>query len=135
MITSKKKKSSPKKVLPLPKLIRNELRTTCAMRALDDIKSRSKKKLNDQHNHVSRFYHGRPPDFPSQIALLCDGKVAYSQLYEEVEVPVLKKNVKKGSERRLRLKKMLSRDASRDYYSGVDIRSDDLEKKIKLVPC
>ena len=57
------------------------------------MKSGSKKRLNDQYKHMSKFYHGRPPNYPSQIHLLSEGRVAYCDLFEEVDVAATKKKM------------------------------------------
>ena len=134
---SKKARSptTPKKWIPLPKSIRQELRTTCAMRGYSDMKCGNKKRLADQYKHMSQFYHGRPPNYPSQIELLSEGRVAYCDLYEEVDVSISRKKDDGNVVTKLRLKEVLSCDSSRVYYSGVDIRVVDLEKKIELVLC
>ena len=92
------------------------------------MKSGSKKRLSDQQNFMAKFFHGRPPNHPSQIQLLTDGRVVYSDLYEEVELSATKKKDDSTTVKRLQLKKSLLHDG-RTYYSGTDIRVEDLEKK------
>ena len=121
--------SSPKKSTRLPKHIRNELRMTCAMRGFSKLKTGSKKHLKDQRDTMFKFYHGRPPNHPSQIKLLSEGRLAYSELYDEVLIPSTNKNESSEPVKRLRLKHILTRDDTRNYYSGTDIRANDLEKK------
>ena len=121
-----------RKIPPLPTLIRNELRMTCALRAYNDLKSGSKKKVSDQHKFMSLFYHGKPPNHPAQIQLLSEARLKYRELYDEVDVPTTSKRANElSSVKRFQLKKSLSRDNSRSYCSGIDIRLEDLEKKNK----
>ena len=93
------------------------------------MKCGNKKRLADQHKHVSQFYHGRPPNYPSQIELLSEGRVAYCDLHEEVDVPITKKKDDDNVVTKLRLKEALSCDSIRVCYSRVDVRAVDLEKK------
>ena len=136
MSTKKRKARCPspnKKNSTLPAIIRNEIRTTCAMRGLSKLKSGNKKKYHDQYEYMTKYFHGRPPNFPSQIKLLAEGRVNYNDLYEEVDFIAKKKGDDVDAVKRLRLKQSLTRDYNRNYYSGYDINEEDLEKKIKLV--
>ena len=99
------------------------------MRGYSKLKTGPKRNVKDQREKMAQFYHGRPPNHPSQIKLLSEGRLAYSDLYDEVQIPTTSKNDKDGTIKCLRLKRILSRDKCRIYYSGVDIRADDLEKK------
>ena len=122
--------SSPtKKNSTLPPMIRRELRTACAMRGLSKLKSGNKKKYKDQYEYMTRFFHGRPPNNPSQIKLLAEGRLAYSDLYEEVDYTAKKKDANASTVKKLRLKHTITRDSTRNYYSGIDITDIDLEKK------
>ena len=85
--------SPQKKPLHLPRYIQNELRTTCAMRRFSKMKAGKKMCLNDQWEFMAKFFHGRPPNYPSQIELLVEGCVAYSELYEEIEITAKKKRM------------------------------------------
>ena len=122
--------SSPtKKNSTLPPMICRELRTACAMRGLSKLKSGNKKKYKDQYEYMTRFFHGRPPNNPSQIKLLAEGRLAYSDLYEEVDYTAKKKDANASTVKKLRLKHTITRDSTRNYYSGIDITDIDLEKK------
>ena len=98
------------------------------------MKSGVKKKLTDQYKFMSRFYHGKVPTHPAQIQLLSEGRLKYRDLFDVIDVGTTSKHAKDDSSiQKLMLKKILSRDQSRSYFSGVDIRAEDLEKKIRLV--
>ena len=127
--TSPKRKQ---KIQPRPTIIRNELRRTCALRGYSDMKTGVKKKHTDQHKFMSRFFHGKVPTHPAQIQLLAEGRQKYRDLFDVVDVQTTSKRTKEASSvQKLVLKKKLSRDQSRSYYSDVDIRAEDLEKKNK----
>ena len=75
MPTKKKRKTSPtKKYKPLPRAIRNELRTACAMKGHSKMKSGKKMRLSEQWDFMGKFFHGRPPNYPSQIEMLAEGR-------------------------------------------------------------
>ena len=95
------------------------------------MKSGNKKILNEQYTYISNFFHGRPPNYPSQIQLLSEGRVAYADFYEKVEFDATKKSDNISSVKSLRLKQILTRDERRLFYSGVYIRSMDLENENK----
>ena len=81
---------------------------------------------------MSRFYHGKVPTHPAQIQLLSEGRLKYRDLFDVIDVGTTSKHAKDDSSiQKLMLKKILSRDQSRSYFSGVDIRAEDLEKKNK----
>ena len=121
--------SPSRKIIPLPRTIRQELKLTCAMRGYSEMKCGSKKKLCDQYSFMHKIYHGHPPNRPSQISLLAEGRTCYSGLYEEVIVPATKKNGSVDSVKKMKLKEIFSRDANHVYYSGQEIYTNDLEKK------
>ena len=79
---------------------------------------------------MTRFFHGRPPNNPAQIKLLAEGRLAYGDLYEEVDYTAKKKDATASTVKRLRLKQTITRDTTRNYYSGVDISDIDLKKRI-----
>ena len=60
------KKTKQKKVPPLPKHIRDELRMCCSLKSYSHIKYGGGKKQKTQWNKLERFYHGYPPNHPSQ---------------------------------------------------------------------
>ena len=91
-----KKKRNKKAIEPLPRCIHGELRMAYAMRGHLDLKSGKPRLLNDQHTRIARFFHGSPPNYPSQIKLLAEGRASYQDLFEEETV----KNAKKGRCRR-----------------------------------
>ena len=87
-----KKKGKKKVIKPLPRYIRGKLRMACAMRGFSDLKSGKPRRLNNQYSYMARFFHGSPPNYPSQIKLLSEGCSLYRSLLEEEIV----KNTKKG---------------------------------------
>ena len=124
-----KKKGKKKGVDPLPRYVRGELRMACAMRGFSDLKSGKPRRLNEQYAYMARFFHGSPPNYPSQIKLLSEGRSAYRDLFEEATVKSTKKKADIDEVRVLRLKSVFSGRDGRVYHSGVDIRWQDLEKK------
>ena len=130
MPTKKKRKTSATKKKSLPRGIRNELRTACAMKGHSKMKSSRKMQLNEQWDFMGKYFHGRPPNYPSQIEMLVEGRAGYADLFEEVEVPATKKKDDINTVTRLRLKQIITNDERRVYYSGTDIRLEDLEKKM-----
>ena len=123
----RRKKARPS----LPKHIRDELRMTCAIRALDYLKKSGPKTLIHQAREVYDFFHGKEPTRPSQILLLSKGMGVYSSLYEIHQLPALRDNDSVITTKRLRLKEELSLDLASPYFSELDINSKDLEKKNK----
>ena len=87
-----RKKTKKGKTLPLPKSIRDKLRMTCALRGYSDMKCGKSKKLNDQYDDMYTFFHGKPPDHPSQIHLLANANIIYKDLYESVDGTSTKKS-------------------------------------------
>ena len=124
-----KKKGKKKGVEPLPRYVRGELRMACAMRGFSELKSGKPRRLNEQHEYMARFFHGSPPNYPSQIKLLCEGRASYRDLFEEVTMKSTKRKADIDEVRVLRLKSVFSGRDGRVYDSGVDIRWEDLEKK------
>ena len=120
----RRKKSRPS----LPKHIRDELRMTCAIRALDYFKKSGPKTLAHQAREVYDFFHCKEPSRPSQILLLSKGMGVYSSLYEIHQLPALRDNDSEITTKRLRLKEELSLDLASLYFSELDIKSKDLEK-------
>ena len=123
------KKSKKNVVARLPREIRNELRMTCAMKGFSELRSGKPRRLNEQHIFMSKFYHGHPPNQPSQIRLLSEGRAAYRDLFEEDIVKTTKKNADIDSVRVLRLKHVLCGCRGTSYHSASDINWQDLEKK------
>ena len=132
-MSGKKKESVVK---PLPRYIRDELRMTCALKGYSKLKTGKAKRLPDQHLAMHKFYHGQTPSHPPQIKLLADAHVNYSELYDEEEVHIKTKKktkkVNKSSITRMKLKNRVSNDAHVSYYSGIDIRFSDLERKNRV---
>ena len=128
-IMSGKRKVKTKKPNPLPKNIRDEIRMSCVLKGFSKMKCGQAKRLVDQYDEMQQFYHGYEPSHPSQIKLLSEAHINYRDMYDEITVPSIQKSDNINSTHKYRLKKILTQDLSRDYYSGHDIRSDDLEKK------
>mmetsp|Transcript_8005 Transcript_8005/g.17407 ORF Transcript_8005/g.17407 Transcript_8005/m.17407 type:complete len:86 (-) Transcript_8005:256-513(-) len=83
---------------------------------------------------MSRFFSRKPPDHPAQIQLLSKGHLKYHNMFNVVDVSTTSERTKeKSSIQKLELKKVPSRDNFQSYYSDVDILTEDLEKKIRLV--
>ena len=128
---SPKKKSKKQQIGPLPNHIWNELKMTCTLKGSSDMKCGTAKRFADQYSFLTRFYHGHAPNYPSQIKLLAEGKHVYRVLYDEVEVTTTKKKDNINNIKRLKLKNNITHDSHRDYYSGTNILSEELEKKNK----
>lgn len=89
------------------------------------------KRLVEQYDQIARFYHGKLPNYSSQIKLLCEGKLNYNDLYDEIQLQSKNKKGDSGNVNRLRLKQILTRDPSRVCYSQIDIRIEDLERECR----
>ena len=124
-----KRKGKTKKPIALPKLIRDELRMSCVLKGFSKMKCGQAKRLSDQYVEMQGFYHGIEPSHPSQIKLLSDNHINYRDMYDEITVTSTHKSDNINSTHKYRLKKLLTQDLSRNYYSGHDIRSDDLDYK------
>ena len=123
--------------LPLPKPIRDELRMCCALRGYSKIREGDGMTIKQQHEKLSNFFHGIPGSSPSQIHMLTQGKIHYSDLFLTTTQRVVTSKSKGGSKRKtsspkMYLKQTLSRDDSKTYYLGEEIKFRDLEKKIVL---
>ena len=66
----------------LPKAIRDELRMCCALRGYSSIREGDGKTIKQQHDLISDFFHGVTGKSPSQIRMLCEGKLHYGDLYD-----------------------------------------------------
>ena len=77
MISNKTRKIKPRKILKLPKNVRDELRLTCALRGYSSIMYGVGKKLSKQHLELSEYYDGKAPHRPSQIKMLCEAQLGY----------------------------------------------------------
>ena len=102
---------------------------TCALKGFSKMKCGKSKKLKSQYEEMSKFYHGDEPNRPSQIKLLANAHINYRDLYDEVIVKCKNKQDTMADIITYRLKKVITQDLSRDYYSNRDIRVEDLEKK------
>ena len=132
-MSGKKKRAKIIKPRALPKYICQELRMTCALRSYSDMKCGKAKRLTEQYSAMSKFYHGRPPTFPSQIQLLSEGHSIYRELYEDVTTTSMNKNDNVSNVKKVRLKSTLAHDSHRVYLSGIKIRKENLEKKVGQV--
>ena len=130
-MSPKKKSKKASKPLNIPKFVRKELRISCASKSFADMRSGKSKRMNEQYEQMYIFCHGKPPKYPSKIKLLAEGKLNYEDLYEEIEMTATKKTDGATNVKRLQLKQILTRDTGRIYYSGINIRSNDLEKKCR----
>ena len=110
MNSSKKKIAKKKKILPLPKAIRDELRMACAIRGYSQLKRGGAKKLISQYNLMGEFYHGKHPTHPSQIELLTKAAPPYSLLYDNKIITSTKKSDDSGTVSRFSLKELLTLD-------------------------
>ena len=86
-----KKKGKKKDIEPLPQCVRGELRMVCAVRGHSDLKSGKPCRLNDQHARMARLFHSSPPNFPSQIKLLAEGRASHWDSIEEETAKTPKK--------------------------------------------
>ena len=71
------------------------------------------------------IYHSHPPNQPSQIKLLSEGRAAYRDLFEEDTVKTTRKNADVDSVRVLRLKQVLCGVRGTIYHSTSDINWED----------
>jgi len=80
-----------KKQAPFPKLskvIRDEIRMTCALCGFSNLIEGSGKTKNRQFDQMYHFYHGKKTHRPSQIRMLCQGQGIYSAMYDSSPVIV-----------------------------------------------
>ena len=87
------------------------------------------KRLPDQHKEMHNFFHGVKPTHPPQIKLLADAHVNYRDMFDEIVVSSTTKDDDLSTVKQYSLSKRLTQDISRLYYSGVDLRHEDLEKR------
>ena len=132
--TKQTKKVKKKVVKPLPKKIRDELILSCALKGYSSLAIGKSIRLKDQYKIMSKFYHGRHPDNPSQIKLLCDASYTYRRLFETTTTMATRKSDNPSSISSQTLKRKITRDNNRTYKNGIDINSLDLEKKFKSNP-
>ena len=106
----------------------------CALNGFSTLKCGNTKQMKDQHVDMSSFYHGVKPNYPSQISLLCNASYSYRALFDSTFSVATQKSDDSTSTSISTLKKSLTRDKYRDYYSGTDINVDDMEKKNRTTP-
>ena len=119
------------------KEIREELRMTVAMRCYCILCSGGAKCLNQQWNTMSKLFHGEEPTIASQVKLICNAAHKYKELYDVYEEDTIVTNsdvdtvpgINAPGLQKYVLKSSLSRDATHNYFAGIDIISTDLEKK------
>ena len=88
---AKIKRTKKKVVKPLPKKIRNELTLCCALKGYNTLAICKSQRLKDQYKTMATFYHGRQPNHPSQIKLLCAASYTYRRLFNTTTSIALKK--------------------------------------------
>ena len=54
---------------------------TCALKEYNSLKGGKARRLPDQYNFLSKFYHGKAPTRPSQIKLLAEASLNYRAIY------------------------------------------------------
>ena len=101
----------------------------CALRGFSKLKSSSGKKIGTQQKEMETFYHGKVPNYPSKIGLLCNTSYSYISLYDEVKTTSAKKTDTIESVIKYKFKDQLSVEKHYIYYSSIDISTLDLEKK------
>ena len=80
--TSNKGQRKKKAPRPLPKAIRDELRMTCVLKGYSAIKCGGGKTLSRQYSDIAKIFHGKQPNHPSQISLLCNASYSYRALFD-----------------------------------------------------
>lgn len=125
MAVSKKKTPLPK----LSKVIRDEIRMTCALKGFSTLIQGNGKTNNRQFDQMYHFYHGKKPHRPSQIEMLCKGHGSYRALYNLSQVTVTSKNGSTESVNRLFLKPSLHLDLNVNYRADIELVTEDLERK------
>ena len=102
----------------------------CALKAYSHLKQGKGKTIMQQYDSMFAYYHGKPPNRPSQIKLLAEGSTGqYRELYESVQIAATSKKADIGSTTELILKQTLHRDTLRTFRAGKEINYLDLEKK------
>ena len=118
----------------LPFVIRGELRMACALKAYSHLKQGKGKTIMQQYDSMFAYYHGKPPNRPSQIKLLAEGSTGqYRELYESVQIAATSKKADIGSTTELILKQTLHRDTLRTFRAGKEINYLDLKKRLSVV--
>ena len=100
-----------------------------ALKGYSDLRTGKARNLVDQREYMGNFYHGKSPDQVPQIELISKAHINYSALFDEVISTATNKNDAIDSVRKYHLKKNLTRDQNRLYYSSTDIRPSDMEKR------
>ena len=113
----------------LPKHIRDELKMTCALQGFSRLLQGNSKTTKLQWDEMFIFYHGQLPNRPSQIKMLANGTATYRDLYDSSQVVVTTKSANSPPSSVLTLKPNLSLDLNTNYRAGIEIQSEDLEKK------
>ena len=113
----------------LPKLIRDELKMTCALQGHSRVIQGNSKTIKHQHDEMCMFYHGQLPNRPSQIKMLTNGTATHRDLYDSSQVVATTKSANSPSSSVLTLKPNLSLDLNTNYRAGIEMQSEDLEKK------
>ena len=94
--TKKRKvlKRNEKKIIPLPKDIRDQLRMACAIRGYSIIKFGSAKKDHEAiYMEMEEFHHGKePPLVLSKFDYCQRGLPSYSLLYDSIDLKTTSKN-------------------------------------------
>ena len=124
---------SSNKHLPnhLPKLVRDELHMTAALRCYSVLRQGKGKKNSDLYKSMSDLYHGKESSIPSHIKLLSEASFCFKDLYDPSTLVELDKtsNSTRESVQQYVLKTSLTRIKTRQFHAGVEITSLDLEKK------
>ena len=100
-----------------------------AMKAHNTLSLGKPKRVKDQYKGMATFFHGNPPNHPSQIKLLCSVSCARKRIFDKTSSIATKKKDNPSSASSITLKNELSRDKKRTHHSETDVNSLDLEKK------
>ena len=92
---SSSKRPKKKVAKALPKKIRDELILCCALRGYNTLALGNGKRIKDQYKEMATFYHGRSPNHPSQIKLLCSASYTYRRLFDTTSSIATKKRIQR----------------------------------------
>ena len=116
----------------LPKCIRDELRMTVALRCFSVLREGNGKKLTELYSAMFDAYHGNESlSIASNLKLLCNASYVFKHLFDDKVQNNTSKNTSSSSGDIISyvLKPNLARGSNQSFTAGIDITTDDLEKK------
>ena len=121
----------------LPKYIRDELRMTVALRCFSVLREGNGKKLTELYSSMFDAYHGNESlSIASNLKLLCNASYVFKSLFDDKVQNNTSKSTSSDSGDVVSyvLKEKLARGSNQSFFAGIDITTDDLEKKNRSGP-